>query len=78
MSFSHFDSIQSVHFRQKLQNCELTCFSRSDKQKAFILFHKNKTSLKGGLGMMEGGMELNSYFLLPLNAVLIFFSNFSE
>ena len=42
-----------------------------------ILFHNNKTSLKGGLEMMEGGVQLHSYFLFPSNTVLIFFSKLS-
>ena len=32
-----------------------------------ILFHNNRTSLKGGLEMMEGGVQLHSYFLFPSN-----------
>lgn len=51
----------------------LTYLSRSDRQETFILPHNNKMFLKGGLGMIQGSMELNSYFLLSLNTVLIFF-----
>lgn len=81
ISFSNFHNInsnvQSVHSRQKLSIHGPAYLSRSDRQKTCVLFHNNTMSLKGGLGMMEGGVGLNSYFLLPLNVVLIFFSKLS-